>query len=344
MVKLGKKQLSHILLSLAVAAGLVEPFLFAGPAQAAFTFVEYRPDRMAAATAPSGVVCVKTGTSGTESTMTIVFPSTYTIDTTTSNWTLDTTASNIPSGTTQWPSTGSGNATSANNSTKAVAFTVGDLSSGATTYCLHFTAGGTSVSGSAANDLSGSIATDVDSAKSYAVSLVTAGSEQITVTATVPPTFTFSLSSNSEALGTLSTGSVTSGAASTLSISTNATSGWQAWMKSANGTLHSTATSDDISAGTYQTGSGNIVDLSSTTGYVVDVNTGTGTPTVDAAFDGNTTNKGGVPSTNFAFIATKGTPGAGDTVDIIARAKPSATNKAATDYTDTLTITAAGQF
>lgn len=337
-----KKQLSNIILSVILAAGLIEPFLFAAPAQAAFTFVEYRPDRMAAATAPTGVVCAKTATSGTESTMTITFPSSYTVDSTTSNWTLDTTATNIPSGTTQWPSTTSGNAS--NVSGQAVTFTVGDLSSGATTYCLHFTAGGTSVSGSAANDLTGSIATDIDSAKSYAVSLVTAGNEQISVTATVPPTFTFSLSTSSQALGTLSSSTTTSGSGSTLTISTNATNGWQAWMKSANGELSSSSTSDNISAGTYQTGSGNIVDLASTTGYVVDVNTGSGTPTIDAAFNGSNTTSGGVPATNFAFIATKGTPGASDTVSIVPRAKPSATNKAATDYTDTLTITAAGQF
>lgn len=317
-------------------------FFYPRGAYASVTQVNYRPDRHAASSVPSGSVCIKTSTSGVESSMTITFPSQFTIDTTLANWVLDTTANNIPAGSTQWPSTSTGNATAANNGTKAVTWTVGDLSSTTTLYCLHFTASGTSSMGAAGTDLSGSIATNIDAASSFATAVITGTNDQISVSATVPPTFSFSLGANSVALGTLSSGSVTSGTAITATVTTNARLGWSAWVKSTNGGLHSTTANTTMaSPNAYPT----ISDLSAADrGVVLDANTGTGTPTIDAGYDGNTVNKGGDFNTNFKPVATKATPGSGDTFDLVVRARPSATQLAAADYSDTLTVVAAGNF
>lgn len=310
-------------------------------ANAAVTKVVYRPDRHSATSVPSGSVCIQTSTVGAENTLTIVFPSQFTIDTTTSNWTMDTTASNIPAGSTQWPSTGSGNANSANNGTKTVVFTVGDVSVDTLT-CMHITAAGTSSIGNAGNDLTGSIATNIDSATPYATSVVSSGNDQISVTATVPSSFTFSLGGTTAALGTLSTSAVTSAAGVSASVSTNARLGWTIWVKnSTNGLYSATATSAIAAPGAF----GSTYDLSSTAGYGLDVNSGSGTPTVDAAYDGTAdANFVGVLQSNFKPIATKATAGAGDSVTLRFRAKISATQAAASDYTDTVTVAAAGNF
>lgn len=331
-------KITHKLLIALLLVWSIWPALAPRTVSAAVTEVYYRPDRMAASQLPSGSVCLKTSTSGTESTMSIAFPASFTVDGSTSNWTLDTTANNIPTGATQWPSTGSGNATLVSSQT--VTFSVGDLSSTSTLYCLHFTAAGTSSTGSAANDKTGTIATDVDSAVSYATSTVSSGSDLITVSATVPPTFSFSLGSNTAALGTLSTSSVTSASGVTLTISTNARNGWAAWVKN-TGLTSSTAGQSIAAAGVF----GSTYDLTGTTGYGLDVNSGSGTPTVDTAYDGTgDANYVGVLQTNFKPIATKATPGASDTVTLRFRAKISATQAAATDYSDTVTVVAAGNF
>lgn len=310
-------------------------------ASAAVTKVVYRPDRHSATSAPSGSVCIQTSTAGSETTLTIVFPTQFTIDTTTTNWTMDTSANNIPAGATQWASTGSGNANSANNGTKTVVFTVGDVSADTFT-CMHFTAAGTNAIGNAGNDLTGSIATNIDSATSYATSVVSAGGDQISVTATVPSSFTFSLGGATAALGTLSTSAVTSATGVSATVSTNARLGWSMWVKNSTNGLYSTTATAGISApGAF----GSTYDLTSNTGYGLDVNSGSGTPTVDAAYDGTgDANFVGVLQSNFKPIATKATAGAGDSVTLRFRAKISATQAAASDYTDTVTVAAAGNF
>jgi hypothetical protein len=95
-------------------------------------------------------------------------------------------------------------------------------------------------------------------------------------------------------------------------------------------------------------------DLTSVTGYVLDVNittdSATGTGTVSQAADygaeynGTNTTSGGTLSTTFQPIAASSGTTDGDVLTLIERAKISAVQAAATDYTDTLTIVAAGRF
>jgi hypothetical protein len=344
-----RKKLQALSLLLLVVGSTFYAFLTPNKAQGAVTLAYYKPDRMKADTAAngsvSGNICLKTGTSGTESSATVVFPSTWTLDTTLSAWTLDTTANNIPPGTTQWPSTGSGDATAANNGTHTVTWTVGNLASGATTYCFHFTATGSTTTSVTGTDQTGTIATDVDSAYTYATSQTT--NDQLSVTATVSQIFSFSLTAGAHSLTLTPGGStVSSGTASSGSIGTNAPNGYFAWVKSSNGALHSTVlgSGSDITAGSFAAGS-NTVDLASTTGYVLDCQdtAGTGCATgVD--FNGNGTTSGGKLPTTFKVLANKTSPTTADTFTLKVRAKVAVSQQPAADYADTITVDAAGQF
>ena len=180
----------------------------------------------------------------------------------------------------------------------------------------------------------------------YATSVVAAAGEQIVVSASVSATMTFALTGNAIALGTLNSSAAVSGAI-TEQVSTNARNGWTSWIKGTNGsattgTLHSNLATADIQvpAGAYPT----VYDLSSTTCYEIDADTGSGAPAIATAYDGNSVTKGGIPTTLFQQVATKTTPGVTDTVVINARAKIVSTQTAANDYTDTLTVVAAGSF
>jgi hypothetical protein len=180
-------------------------------------------------------------------------------------------------------------------------------------------------------------------------------SDQITVNGTVTPTFTFTFTGGTDTFSpTLSNAavSVTSGRAA--SVITNAANGWVMWVKSQNGYLNSASTSATIPT------AGSIDDTPSTLsagapGYVLDATVTTdsatsGTGTVSQAagygaeYHGNGTTSGGTLATTFQPIAAANGPTDGDTMTLTERAWVSAIQKAASDYTDTLTVVAAGRF
>src|SRR5258708_1962376 len=90
-----------------------------------------RLDRMKINTTTSGMVCATPATALVEASVTITFPSTYTLDGTASHWVLTTT--NIPGTATPWPGIGA-NPTSATNATKKLVVASTDLTVG-TMYC-----------------------------------------------------------------------------------------------------------------------------------------------------------------------------------------------------------------
>lgn len=351
-----KKRAISILLGLVLLVILAEPLL-TRPAHAAAATGYLRLDRVKVNTATGGVVCINpTSNETTVRKMDISFAdgsgtggaASFAVNSTGANWTWDTTAGNLPVGATAFP----GTATTSTVSTGTVTFIVTadqTLNTG-TLYCLHFTGTSTLTTPTSANgsltgtinlrNTGGSILTN--ETVNYATAVIT--NDQVAVTASVPSTFSFSLSGNTAALGTITTSGATSASAITGTVSTNANNGWIAWVKSANAALSSASTSDTIPSATYTTGAGNIVDLAGTNGYVLDVNTGTGTPTIATEYDGNTTAKGGNLATTFKTIASATGPVSGNTFDLVVRARATGTNKAATDYADTLTVTAAGQF
>lgn len=350
-----KNSLISIVFYLALLLSLIYPFLKPQFAGAAVTVSFVRFDRHATGAAISGTACLETTTSGTESNPVIVFPTDWTISQTAGNWTVST--SNLPvrpsdgAVATAWPNITTATAVSGASVTFGLSGS-GDLLNAGQFYCFNF-AGASSTIGPAGNDKTGQLKTQggspyVDSVD-WATSVVSSGADQITVTASVSASMTFSLSGNTAALGTLASGSTTASSAITETVSTNARNGWVSWVKSGTdggggiGALHSTTANADIdSPGSHD---GTPETLSSTGGYVLDVNTGSGTPTIAAEYDGGTADTGGHLSfTQFRQIAHATVPANANTTTLVVKARSSATTPAASDYTDTLTVVAAGSF
>lgn len=346
-----KSIISIILQLLLVILSVSYPFLYPQKAGAAVTEAFVRFDRMATGAAISGTACLKS-TLTTQTNVVIVLPVDWTISQTASNWT--TTTTNLPTdpvgggAATAWPGIGSpASAVSGVN----ITFSGTALAAG-TFYCFNF-AGASSTVGPAGNDKTGQLKTQggapyTDSVD-WATSVVASGADQIIVTASVSASMTFSLSANTVALGTLASDTTTAGSAITQTVSTNARNGWTSWIKSGTngganvGALHSvTANADIDSPGTYD---GTPETLTSTGGYVLDVNTGSGTPTVAAEYDTASADAGGhLDFIPFRQTATTTAPASGNTVTLVVKARSGVTTPAATDYTDTLTVVAAGSF
>jgi hypothetical protein len=339
-------QMSILLLSVAY------PLMYPKTANATVTEGFVRFDRLATGAAVSGTACLKS-TLTTQTSVVIVFPVGWTISGTAGDWTVSTSSlpydpASISTQATAWP--GINTATSVTG--LSVVFPGTALAAG-TFYCFNFV-GANSTVGSAGNDKTGQLKTQggtpYTDSLDYATSVVGAAAEQIVVTASVSATMTFSLTGNTAALGTLVTGAVApnSATAITQSVTTNARNGWVSWIKGTNsgGALHSTVASADVtSPGSFN---GTPEDLSGAgAGYVVDVNINTcAACTIDAEYNGNgDTNSGGHIDNTFHETAYHyGAETAAETVDLRVRAKAAATTPAATDYTDTLTVTAAGSF
>lgn len=354
-IKSGRKRIASISI-LIIILGIILPFVYPFNVQAGtLTSTLIRLDRVKASTATTGLVCATTPSTdnGTEADVQVTFPTGFTVSTTVGNWTVATT--NIPSGATAWPGIGTATAVSG----QTVTFPSTDLSV-STQYCFRWTNTAALTTSTAGNDKTGTVTTrtsvpaTIDSS-TYAVSIIS--DDQISVTASVPQTFSFALSGNTMPLGTLSTASVTSSTSRTATIATNAASGWISWVQgangnSANGALSSISTGATIPAPGSSTDN-TPTDLASTTGYVLDVDittdgAGSGTVTqasnFGAEFNGTNTTSGGSVSTLLQPIAASNGTTDGDVLTLTARAKITATQAAANDYADTLTVVAAGRF
>ncbi len=346
-----KSSIISLSLYVALLISLIYPFLSPLKAGATVDTAFLRFDRHATGSAITGTACLETDTVGTETNVVIVFPSDWTISQTPSNWTVTTT--NLPVKPTTggaanaWPSIAT--ATSVNG--LSVVFPAADLTVD-TFYCFNF-AGASSTIGAAGNDKTGQLKTQggapyVDSVD-WATSVVSSGADQITVTASVSASMTFSLSGNTAALGNISSGTTTAASGITETVSTNARNGWVSWAISGTnggggvGALHSTIANADIdSPGSHD---GTPETLSSSGGYILDVDTGSGSPTIAAEYNGGSADTGGhISQGQFRQIAHTTAPANANTVSLVVKARSSATTPAAADYTDTLTVVAAGSF
>ncbi len=350
------KHLSGLTVFLFFVFSLVFPMLFVNKAEAASLQQAYvRLDRMKASTATGGTVCVKTAVADvTESTVAITFPAGFTLDETAGNW--STTTTNLPPTASAWTTIGA-TATSAVNATRIVTFSSGNLAAN-TLFCFNFSGTGTLTTSTAGINKTGTITTGGNSSD-YATAIVSSPDDQVLITATVPATFTFSLSGNTDTFASnLSTTAQLSNGV-TATIATNAAAGWVAWVKSANAALNSVSTGATIAtAGSYDDATTSLT--AANYGYLLDVTfsdsgTGTGTVTQDAGtgaagdgygaeYDGNSSNSGGTLTTSFQPIAASSGTTDNDTVTLKALARITAIQAAATDYTDTLTVVAAGRF
>lgn len=303
-----------------------------------------RFDRMQISTPTTGTVCAKPTTVGTEATVQVTFPTGYTLGTA-GNFTTSTSNLAWPTGGTAWVGIG----TATNVSGQVVTFPSGELAVG-TLYCFNWTnSAAVTVKSSASGSNTGTITTQatgpttIDTAGFSTASIT---NDQITVTATVPSTFSFALSGNTDTLGTLSTSSVTtSPTPRTATVDTNAKNGWMVWAKDASTGLVSSTASYTISSTTPGT---NNTLVAGTQGYNTGITSsqggGSGTITVAAPFVGTLAGQGSGLDTTLRPIASSNGTASAAVLTIKNNVAISATTAAASDYTDTITVIGAGLF
>lgn len=332
-----------VLLLVAVAIPLVRIQQVNAGALAS-TFVRF--DRMAISTPTTGTICAKPASVGTEASVAVAFPTGYTLGIA-GTFTVDTTTN-----TASWPTGGTAwlGITTANNVTgQVVTFPSSDLTVG-TLYCFNWiNSSAVTTKSSATSSNSGTVTTQATgpvTIDTSSYSTATIANDQIVVTATVPQSFSFSLSGNADALGSLSTGAVTvSPTPVTATVNTNAKNGWMVWAKDANSGLSSTLAAATISSTTPGT---NSTQAAGTQGYNTGVTStqtsGTGTITVATPFVGTGTGQGGGLDTSLRPLATSGGTANAAVLTLKNNVAIAATTAAATDYTDTITVIAAGLF
>ncbi len=339
------KKSSYALVALVLTAVLILQIIIQSAHAAAFSRTFVRFDRMKVSSATTGTVCVNPATVATENDIQVTFPTGYTVSTTVGNWTVNTTNLAWPAGGTAWP--GIGTATAAAG--QVVTFPSTDLTV-ATLYCFNWTnTAAVSIKAGATASNVGTITTrtsvpaTIDTAN-YSTASIT--DDQIVVTASVPQTFSFALSANTDALGVLSTGSVSaSSTPRTTTVNTNAKNGWLVWAQDSNTGLNSASAAATVAS---TTPGSNSTLSSGTEGYNTGVTSsqvgGSGTITVAVPFVGGLLGKGGGLDTSLRTLATSTGTANTAVLTLTNNAAISPTTAAATDYTDTITVVGAGLF
>lgn len=343
--KVLNKRTIYSLVAISFTALLIMVAASANSSAAELTRTLVRFDRMKTSTATTGTVCAQPTTVATEASMQVVFPAGYTVSTTVGNWTVNTTNVAWPTGAIAWPGI--------NTATAAVAQTVSfpstDLTAG-TLYCFNWTTTlALSVTAVQSNNNVGTVLTrtsapaTIDSS-SFSTASIT--DDQIIVSATVPQTFSFALSANTDSLGSLSTGSVISSPTPrTATVNTNAKNGWLVWARDSNTGLNSASAAYTIVS---TTPASNSTLSAGTEGYNMGATSsqvgGTGAITIATPFVGVGAGQGGGLNTTLATVATSN--GTANTAVLTLRnnAAIAASTPAAADYTDTITVVGAGLF
>ncbi|MGH7157069.1 MAG: hypothetical protein ACREGG_03100, partial [Candidatus Saccharimonadales bacterium] len=186
----------------------------------------------------------------------------------------------------------------------------------------------------------------------YGVDVVGSGADQVTVNATVNPTFTMALANTTDTLPTLSVGSVkTSPTPPTATINTNAANGWYFWGNDSNQGLKSTTAGNYTIPSDCSGGAGaNSTLAAGAEGYNIGAVAtsqagGTGTVSIDSHFTGGSLGEGGgLCSGNYQTIATSTGTASNSLLTLTNNAAISGITKAATDYTDVETFVGAGLF
>jgi hypothetical protein len=221
-----------------------------------------------------------------------------------------------------------------------------------TAYCVDLTSG-TAVTNPAAGEYYVNIATrtsapaTIDTAR-VAVRIV--ANDQITVTASVPPTFNFVLDGNTTAFtAELTPGTKRTTTARTVTVNTNAKTGWVTWLRNADANgLYSAGTNSNIAPTT----PGTAVDVDaapSTEQYVWGVTgttqvAGVGTTTIASAYDATATNEGSGIDNSYRTVASSNGTSQDAVVTIVSAATISPITPASSDYTDIIQVIGAGNF
>jgi hypothetical protein len=338
----------HIFMAIVLLLSMVTSLIVVKNAHAAaMTKTLVRFDRLQTGVVTTGTVCFQGSTASNSSSVVVTFPTGFTIDASSgaSHYVTDNTNTGWPSGATSITGL-SANAT--NVSGQAVTWTYTAATLNTAWKCFNWTSTGNPVTTGSAGAYAGSSQTVVLSnsdSGTYATTIV--AGDTITVNATVPPSFAFTLTGTTDTLPTLSaTAQKTSSSPSTVAVSTNAANGWQVWAHSilTNGGLHSNNASATI-ASNCSSGTGANSTLSvGVEGY----NTGleiSGSGSIASVFLRSSTNyKGGGLCSANQTVASDTAVSSGTTLTIYNSASINATTKPATDYTDGITLTGAGLF
>lgn len=311
---------------------------------AALTQVSVRFDRMAINAQTTGTVCAMPATAATENDVQVVYPTGYNLGIA-ANFTVNTTTLAWPSGAVAWLGIG----TATNVTTQTATFPSGDLAVG-TLYCFNWTnTAAVQIKSSATSSNAGSVTTRTSvpaTIDTEAYSSASISNDQIVVSASVPQSFSLALSANTDALGTLSTSSVTaSPTPRTATINTNAKNGWFVWARDSSTGLNSTSAAKTIASTTPGTNS-TIASGSEgfNTGITQAQGGGTGTITVAVPFVGGSLGRGGgLDTTLRTLVSSNGTTN-NAVITMTNNATIAGNTPAASDYTDTITVVAAGLF
>jgi hypothetical protein len=174
--------------------------------------------------------------------------------------------------------------------------------------------------------------------------------DQVTVTASVAANFVFSLSANADTIPQVDSSVVSTSSGVTMTVATDSPLGYTAYVKSKNAALTSaTSPGTPITTGTFDGTADSFPAGATKYGFVPSTGTAcstcTGTLTYDSEYTGlDASHAGAFNSTNFAsFVSRNGYTG-GDQVTLKERVTVANTVGYANDYTDTLTIVAAGNY
>lgn len=345
-MKISKTRLTSASAAAGFTASILCLVASSGMAQAAALTQNFvRFDRMKISQATTGTVCAKPITAAVEASVQVTFPTGYTVSTTLGNWTVNTTNLAWPTGGTAWLGINTATAAAA----QVVTFPSTDLVVG-TLYCFNWAnTAAVSVKSSATASNSGTITTRdavptaIDTANFSTASIT---DDSILVTASVPQTFSFAISANTDVLGVLTTGSVSSSPTPrTATVNTNAKNGWYVWAQDTATGLNSASAVATIAS---TTPGSNSTLVAGTEGYNTGVTqtqtSGSGAISIPAAFVGGLSGKGGGLNTSLATLASSNGTANGAVLTLTNNAAIGSTTSAATDYSDTITVVGAGLF
>lgn len=174
--------------------------------------------------------------------------------------------------------------------------------------------------------------------------------DQIVVSGSVAPNFSFSLSANADTVPKVDPTTIQTSTGVTMTVGTNSTLGYTAYVKSANGALTSASSpATPISSGTFNGAPDSLTAGTTNYGLVPSTGAACSTCTGSLTYDGEYnvtlgTQAGAFNSTNFSsFVSRNGYTNA-DQILLQVRDTVANTVGYANDYTDTLTIVAAGNY
>jgi hypothetical protein len=174
--------------------------------------------------------------------------------------------------------------------------------------------------------------------------------DQIGVSASVSPNFSFSLSANSDTVPKVDPTATQTSTGVTMTVGTNSALGYTAYVKSANGQLVSASNpGTPVTTGTFDGTPDSLSPGATDYGFVPSTGTPCTSCTGSLTYDGeyavsDGTHAGSFNSTNFSSFVSRDGDTDADQILLQERVDVANTVGYANDYTDTLTIVAAGNF